>query len=91
MSEFLAKDHLPRVSHQSVNDKGDNEMIPGAVHRSPGIYLTVRKPSDKGCATSYRLKWDPSPSNEIGRIAQHGGRAGMKEGMDYPETRCKSL
>ena len=24
-----------------ANDKGDNEMIPGAVHRSPGIYLTA--------------------------------------------------
>ena len=24
-----------------ANDKGDNEMILGAVHRSPGIYLTA--------------------------------------------------
>ena len=24
-----------------VNDKGDNEMISGTVHRSPGIYLTA--------------------------------------------------
>ena len=23
-----------------ANDKGDNEMIPGAVHRFPGIFLT---------------------------------------------------
>ena len=23
------------------NDKGDNEIIPGAVHRSPGICLTA--------------------------------------------------
>ena len=34
------------------NDNGDNEMIPGAVHRSPGIYLTVEinsgKPQLKG-------------------------------------------
>ena len=33
----------PRVSLQSRlsgNDKGENEMIPGAVHRSPGIYFS---------------------------------------------------
>ena len=41
LSEFLAKDHLPLVLRQSrlsANDKGDNEMIPGIVYRSPGIY-----------------------------------------------------
>ena len=26
-----------------ANDKGDNEMIPGTVHRSPGIYLTAEE------------------------------------------------
>ena len=26
-----------------ANDKGDNEMIPGAVHRSPDICLTAEK------------------------------------------------
>jgi hypothetical protein len=30
-------------SHLSANDKGDNEMIPGAVNRSPGIYFTVEE------------------------------------------------
>ena len=39
-----------------ANDKGDNDMILGAVHRSPGIYLTAeenprntsaRRPSDE--------------------------------------------
>jgi len=30
---------LPRVSCQSAIDKGDNEIIPGAVHRSHCIYL----------------------------------------------------
>ena len=30
-----------RVSRLSAIDTGDNEMIPGAVHRSPGIYLTA--------------------------------------------------
>ena len=43
---FLAKDHLLRVSRQSrlsVNDKGGNEMIPGTVHRSPGICLRAEE------------------------------------------------
>ena len=35
-----------------VNDKGDNEMTPGAVHRSPGISFTAeeipRKPHQLG-------------------------------------------
>ena len=26
-----------------ANDKGDNEMILGAVHRSPGIFLTAEE------------------------------------------------
>ena len=26
-----------------INDKGDNEMILGAVHRSPGICLTAKE------------------------------------------------
>ena len=29
-----------------ANDKGDKEMIPGAVHSSPGIYLMLRKPPE---------------------------------------------
>ena len=43
LSEFLTESHLPRVSLQSANDKGDDEMIPGTVHRSPGIYLTAEE------------------------------------------------
>ena len=42
LSGFLANGHLARVSRLSANDKIDNEMVPGAVHRSPGIYLTAR-------------------------------------------------
>ena len=74
LSGFLAKGHLLRVSRQSrrsrrsLNDKGDNEKIPGAVHRSPGIYLSDKenpgKPQlgtfDEGCATNHRLKWGPT-------------------------------
>ena len=54
-----------------ANYKDDNEMIPGAVHRSPGIYLTAeenpgesQETVDDSCATSHRL-------NVVGRIAQH--------------------
>ena len=38
------------MSHKSrlpANDKGDNGIIQGAVHKSPGIYLTVRENSGK--------------------------------------------
>ena len=45
LSEFLAKGDFLRVSRPlrlSANDK-DDEMIPGTVHRSPGIYLTAEE------------------------------------------------
>ena len=70
---------MPRHSRLLTNVEDDNEMIPGAVHRS-GIYLTAeeipgkisaRRPSKEGCTTSNRLKWGPLPSNEFGRITQH--------------------
>ena len=82
LSKFLASGHLPRVSLQSrlsVNDKGDNGMVPVDVHRSPGIYLTAEvkpgKPQIEDC--QWRL-WDqssaqmgPVPPIAVGRIAQH--------------------
>ena len=40
--------HLPWVSRQSrmpSNDKGNNEVKPGAVHRFPGIYLKAEENS----------------------------------------------
>ena len=46
LPEFLVEGHLLRVSRQSrllANDKSDNEMISGAVHRSPGIYHTTEE------------------------------------------------
>jgi hypothetical protein len=64
-------------------------MIPGAAHRPPGIYLAAGentgKPQlgnlDEDCATSHRLKWDPFPSTEVGRIAKHIRKGeGGKEG-----------
>ena len=47
IESWAANGHLSRVSRLSGNDEGDNEMIPGAVHRSPGIYLTAKKNSGK--------------------------------------------
>ena len=62
-SGFLAKGHLSRVSRSSVNDKGNNEVKPRAVHKSLETYLrdeeNLRKLFDEGCETSCRLKWDP--------------------------------
>ena len=69
-------------------------MIPGAVHRFPGIYFTAeenhretsaKRPSDEGCATSHDLKWDPLPPDKGRRIAQHDRegerrKEGRKEG-----------
>ena len=46
LSGFLANDHLPRESRQSrlsANGKVDNEVKPGTVHISPGIYLTAEE------------------------------------------------
>ena len=43
-NQFLTKNHLPWVSYQSclsANDKGVNEMLLGAVCRSPGIYIVT--------------------------------------------------
>ena len=58
-----------------------NEMIPGTVHRSPGIYLaaenkkkkrksSLRRPYDEGCATIHCLKWGLLLASELGRIAK---------------------
>ena len=73
-----------------ANDMGDNEMIPEAVHRSPGICLTAEKNPGKpqlgdhlGCATIHCFKWGSFPPNEVGRIAQHTRKGeGKKEGKD---------
>jgi hypothetical protein len=80
LSKFLAKGYLPRGSRQSrllANDKGNNEKIPGAVHRYPGIHFiaeeipVIPQLGDYGrrLATSHCLKWGEIPPNEVGRIA----------------------
>ena len=59
LSGFLANGHLPRVSRQScllTNDKSENEMIPGAVHIFPGIYLTAGENLGKPQLGDYSMK-----------------------------------
>ena len=80
--------HAPSVT-SVTSDKSYHEIISGAVHRSLGIYLQLRKtpdisarrPSDEDCATSHLLKWGSLPPNEVGRIAQYVTKGGgIKEG-----------
>ena len=75
-----------------ANDKGDNEMIPGAAHRSPGICLTAeenpRKPKlgdrlMKGLCDLSPPQMGSFPLNEVARIAQYVRKEeGREEGMD---------
>jgi hypothetical protein len=53
---------------------------------------------DEGCATSCRLKWDPIPPNEVGRITQHVRKGERriseerrKEGMGYIDLLTKII
>ena len=41
LQQLLAR--VSRQSRVSLNSKGDNEMVPGAVHRSAGIYLIAEE------------------------------------------------
>ena len=80
-------------------------MIPGTGHRSPGIYIQLRKtlktsariPSDESCVTSHRFKWVPFLLDEVGSIAEHvrreeGGekRKGRVEGGQVERGQEKS-
>ena len=93
LSGFLANVYLPRVPRQSrllANDKGDNEIIPGAVHRSPGIYLAAEKTPGKpqervneDSATSHQLKWDSLSPNDAPSIPRHVRKGGGKERVNF--------
>ena len=75
LSRVLAKATSPEchISHVSANDKDDNEMILGAVHRSLGIYLTAVENPRKPWLRDHLMKavWGPLPPNDIGRVTQH--------------------
>ena len=63
-------------------------MIPGAVHRSPGICLKLRKFLEPVVRRPSDERWSSSqigtlPPNEISRITQHVRKGeGRKEGKD---------
>ena len=68
------------TSVTSLANKGDNEMIPEAVDRSPGICLTAEENPGKpqlgdrllkGLCDQSLPQMGPFPPNEVGRIAQH--------------------
>ena len=79
--KLLAKINLSLISrhlHLSINDKGDNKMMQGAVHRSRGICPKAEENPGKPqlgdsltevYVTIHRLKWGSLPPNEVGRIA----------------------
>ena len=52
-----------------ANDKGDNEMILGTVHRSPGICLTVEENPQK---TSARSQSDEGAVRPVGSHSTPG-------------------
>jgi hypothetical protein len=69
--------------------KGDNEIIPGAVHRSLGIYLiadeTPRKPQ---LGDRRRLCDQSSPQNEVGRITKHARKEEGRNIRMADDYRC---
>ena len=75
----LANGHLLRVPHQSrlsTNCKGNNEMIPGAEHRSSGSYLTAEKTPENTQLgdrhmTNHRFKWGTLNTSDVGKIKRH--------------------
>jgi hypothetical protein len=69
-----------------ANDKGDNEMMPGAVHRSPGIYLTAKEnPGNEG-AVQPVIASNVVPYFQMTSVGSHSSSEcweGRKEGKDY--------
>ena len=54
-----------------ANDKGNNEMIPGAVYRSPDNCLTAEEnPGKPQLGDQLLPQWGPLRPNEFSRIAQ---------------------
>ena len=86
MFEFLAVGHLPRVSSLSTNDKGDNEMIPGAVHRSPTLQLrklrkiSTRRPPDEGSVRPV-IASNGVPFLQMRAVGSHSTSGREKEGI----------
>ena len=70
LSGFLDNDHLPRVSRQSPNDKGDNEVKPRALHRSPGNCLKAEENHGKPQLGDRLIRdvWPVIASNGVTRL-----------------------
>ena len=88
LSGFPAKCHLPRVSVTSVaNEKSDNEMIPGAVHRSSDFpygwgnprKTSGRTPSDEGAMRPV-IALNGVPFLLIRSVVSHSTSGREKEG-----------
>ena len=63
------------MSHQSLsaNDKADNEMIPGAVHRSPVIYFRAEEnPRNSQLGDQMRIGSQSTSGMEKGHIKECG-------------------
>ena len=73
----------------SGNDKDDNEVKPGDVQRSPGVYLTAEE-NPRNPQLGYRRwlcdqsssKWVPLLPNHVDRIAQN-----VREGKERNEEK----
>ena len=57
--EQLTMSQMSSQSRLSANDKGDNEVKPGAVHRSPDIYFAAEENPGK-----------PQPGNRLMNAVQ---------------------
>ena len=78
-----------------AKDKDDNEMIPGAVHRSPGIYLSAEEnPGDRLIkAVRAVIASIGVPNLQIRLVGSHN-TSGMEKGRNKERTgisRKKSL
>ena len=88
LSGFLVSGHLPWMSRQSyllANDTSDSEVILGAVHKFPDIYLTTEENPRKlqlgneDCVNGPHIKWGPLPPNDVCRITQRGENGGIRK------------
>jgi hypothetical protein len=70
-------------SRLSVNYKGDNEIIPVAVHRSPGIYLTTEEtPRKPQLGDSLNAVWSVIASNGVPYFQMSSVGSGTTSGRE---------
>ena len=74
--------------------KCDNKMIPEAVDRSPGIFLTAEGNLSyeivwwRGCKTIHLHKLRTLSPNEVSRVTQHVGKGEGRGREDYILLQC---